>query len=94
MNVTADPRNAQWTLIPTSDEFGSYQITQYGGYRDPSLAGFFYPNQSGLAILSATTVPSGGNPISTAGLYLEECQVNGDRTGAKLLVVRKWHFIR
>ena len=90
MNVTADPRNAQWTIIPTSDEFGTYQITGYGGYRDPSLTGLFYPNQSGLFILNATTVPSGAGPISTSGLYIEQCQVNGNRTGAKLVVVREY----
>ena len=89
MNLTAEPNNVQWTVIPTSDEFGAYQITQYGGYRDPSLIGLFYPNQSGLVILNATTTPNGEDPISTAGLYLADCSNDGNRTAAKLLVVRE-----
>lgn len=89
MNVTADPNNVKWTSIPSSDEFGSYQISDFGGYRDPSLVGLYSLNQSGLVILDATTTPNGG-PISTAGLYIAQCQNNDNRTGAKLLVVREF----
>ena len=89
MNVTADPNNVKWTSIPSSDEFGSYQISDFGGYRDLSLAGLYSLNQSGLVILDATTTPNGG-PISTAGLYIAQCQNNDNRTGAKVLVVREF----
>ena len=90
LSLTADPNNARWTVVPTSDEFGSYQISDYGGYRDPSLTGLFYPNQSGLVILNATTAPNGENPISTAGLYIAQCSNGGNRTGSKLLVIREY----
>ena|SRR6218665_388765 len=90
MNLRADPNRVKWTIIPTSDEFDSYPITQYGGYKDPSLAGLFYPNQSGLFILNSTTRPNGQDLISTAGLYIADCEYDGNRTGAKLVVVRKY----
>jgi len=89
MNLTADPFIVRWTAIPTSDEFGSYQISDYGGYRDPSLTELFSLNKSGLVILDAITVPNGEGPISSSGLYLAQCENNEDRTGAKLLVVRE-----
>src|SRR6218665_685081 len=89
MNLAADPNSARWTIIPTSDEFGSYPISDYGGYRDHSLTGLFTLNQMGLVILNATTVPNGEGPISTSGLYLAQCENNAKRTGAKLLVVRE-----
>ena len=90
MNLTADPSNVQWTVIPTSNEFGTYQISGYGGYRNPSLGGLYDLNQSGLVILNATTTPNGEDPISTAGLYLTQCSNYGNRTAAKLLVVREY----
>ena len=89
MNLTPDSNNVRWTIIPTSDEFGSYPISDYGGYRDPSLTGLFYLNESGLVILNATTAPNGEGPISTSGLYIAQCENNDNKTGAKLLVVRE-----
>ena len=88
MSLTADPNNVKWNIIPSSDEFGSYQISDYDGERDPSLAGLFDPDQSGLLIFNATTAPNGEGPISTSGLYIAQCSNNGNRTAAKLLVVR------
>src|SRR6218665_1428352 len=90
MDLRADPNRVKWTIISTSDEFDSYQITQYGGYKDPSLDDLFYPNQSGLFILNSTTTPNRQGPISTAGLYIADCEYDGNRTGAKLVVVRKY----
>ena len=90
LNLTADPSIVRWTIIPSSDEFGSYTISDYGGYRDSSLTGLFSPNKSGLVILDAITAPNGEGPISSSGLYLAQCENNEDRTGAKLLVVREW----
>ena len=58
MNQTADPNNAKWSIIPTSDEFGYYVIWEYGVYGDPPLNGLYYINQSGLVILDATTTPN------------------------------------
>lgn len=89
MNLTADPRIVKWTGIPTSDEFGTYIIQDKNGTRDSSLTGLFYPNQSGLVILRATTSPDSGGTISTSGLYIAQCPVNGNQYGAKLLVVRE-----
>ena len=89
MNQTANPNNAKWSIIPTSDEFGSYVIWEYGVYGDPPLTGLYYINQSGLVILDATTTPN-GQPISSAGLYIAQCANNENRTGAKLVVVRKY----
>src|SRR6218665_34927 len=90
LNLTANTRNVRWTVIPTSDEFGSYTIQDYGGNRDPSLAGLFITNNSGLVILDATTIPDGADPISTSGLYLADCENDGNRKGAKLVVVREY----
>ena|SRR6218665_3620866 len=89
MSLTDDPNNVQWTMKPSSDELDTFTISNYGGYRDPTLTGLFYPNQSGLVILNATTVPNGEGPISTSGLYIAQCDNDGMRTGAKLIVVRK-----
>jgi len=89
MNLAADPTDVRWTIIPTSDEFGSYTISDYGGQRDSSLSGLFYPDQSGLVILNATIFPNGEDPISTSGLYIADRETSGNRKGAKLLVVRK-----
>jgi len=88
MGLTADPNNVKWTIIPSSDEFGSYTISDYDGYRDLSLVGLFYPDQNGLLILNAATAPNGEGPISTSGLYIAQCSNDGNRTAAKLLVVR------
>ena len=88
MNYTADPNNVKWTIYPTSDEFGNYTISGSGGFRDSSLAPLFYLNQSGLVVLNATIVPDRG-PIATAGLYIAQCSNDGNRIGAKLLVVRE-----
>lgn len=93
MNLTADPNDVKWTIIPTSDEFGTYTISDYGGQMELSLTELFYPNQSGLIIINATTTPHGEDPISTAGLYLADCSGGRGRTAAKLLVVREY-FIR
>ena len=87
MHLTATKLN--WTIIPTNDQFGSYPISNYSGYRDPSLTGLFYLNQSGLVILNATTSPNDEGPISTSGLYIADCGNIDSRTGSKFLVVRK-----
>ncbi len=92
MTLRADTNDAMWTVNPTSHEPDSYPIWGYGGQRDPSLTGLFYPNQSGLVILNATTAPNGEGPISTAGLYIAQCSNDGKRTGAKLLVVREFNY--
>src|SRR6218665_530564 len=89
MNLVADPNDVRGTIIPTTDEFGSYQISDYDGYRDASLTGLFYLNESGLVIINATTSPNDEGPISTSGLYIVDLKTNGNRTGAKLLVVRE-----
>src|SRR6218665_1884400 len=89
MNLAADPNDVRWTIIPTSDEFGSYTISDYGGQRDSSLSGLFYPDQNGVVILNATIFPNGEDPISTSGLYIADRETSGNRRGAKLLVVRK-----
>src|SRR6218665_525842 len=88
MSLIADPNNVKWAIIPSSDEFGSYTILDYDGYRDRSLAGLFYLDQGGLLILNATTAPNGEGPISTSGLYIAQCSNDGNRKGVKLLVVR------
>lgn len=90
MDLSADPNTVRWMIIPTSDEFSSYIISNYGGYREPTLTGLFYTNQSGLVILNSTTTPDSEDPISTSGLYIADCENNSNRTGAKLLVVREY----
>ena len=89
MNLTADPNNVKWTFKSTSDEMDTFTISNFGGYRDPSLTGLLYLNQSGLVILKATTTDY-GNPTSTSGLYIAQCP-NNIRTGVKLLVVREYN---
>src|SRR6218665_2207562 len=89
INLYIDPQNVTWKVIPTSDELSSYTIITYGGSRDPTLTGLYDVNQTGLIIKEATTVEY-ENPISTAGLYIGQCANNPNRTGAKLLVVRKF----
>src|SRR6218665_3349 len=90
MTLRADTNDVMWTVNPTSDEPNSYPIWGYGGQRDPSLAGLFHPNQSGLVILNATIAPNEQGPISTAGLYIGECSNSRSRTAAKLVVVREY----
>ena len=90
MNLKGGPTGVSLKIKPTSDELGTYTISDYGGYRDSILTGLFYLNHSGLVILNATTTEYGG-PISTAGLYLAQCENDDVRRGAKLLVVRKYN---
>ena len=92
MSLTADPNNVKWTIKSTSAELDTFTISNYGGYRDPTLTGLFYLNQSGLVILNATTTPNGEGPFSTSGLYIAQCENNVNRTGVKLLVVRKYDY--
>ena len=87
MNLTGGPIGVSWKIKPNSDELSTYTISNYSGYRDPTLSGLFYLNQSGLVILNATTTDYGG-PISTTGLYYTQCESDGIMTGAKLLVIR------
>jgi len=74
-------------LKSTSNELDTYTISNFGGYKDPTLTGLYDVNQTGLIIKNATT---NGNPIATAGLYIGQCANNPNRTGAKLLIVRKF----
>ena len=90
LSLVADTRIVKWQVIPTSDEFGTYTIQDYGGNRDPTLSGLYYTNNSGVVVLDATTIPNGADPISTSGLYLADCESNGNRGGAKLVVVREY----
>jgi len=93
MDLYINPQNVSWKVKSTSDELSTYNIINYGGSRDPSLAGLYDVNQTGLIIKDATTTDGNGNPIATAGLYYAQCTNNPDRIGAKLLVVRKFfHF--
>ena len=85
-NLSTDPNNVKWTVKPTSDELDTFTISNFGGYRDPTLTALYDVNQTGLIVKDATT---NGNPIATAGLYIGQCANNPNKTGAKLLVVRK-----
>src|SRR5688572_31717433 len=87
MNLSTDPNNVKWSVRSTEDEITTYPISNFNGYRNPALTGFYDINQTGLIIKNATI---SGNPISTAGLYIGQCVNNTNRTGAKLLVVRKF----
>jgi len=91
MNLYINPQNVSWKVKSTSDELEIYNIINYGGYRDPTLTGLYDVNQTGLIIKNAT---KNGNPISTAGLYIGQCANNPNRTGAKLVVVRKYISFR
>ena len=87
MNLSTDPNNVKWTVRSTQDELSTYTISNFNGYRNPALTGLYDVNQTGLIIKDATT---NGNPISTAGLYIGQCVNNTNKTGAKLLVIRKF----
>ena len=91
MDLYINPQNVTWKVTPTSDELSSYTIISPDGSRDPSLSRLYDVNQTGLIIKDATTAED-GNPISTAGLYIGQCNNNPNKTGAKLLVVRKFFF--
>ena len=86
-NLSTGPNNVKWTVKPTSDELNTYTISDFGGSRNPAFTGLYDVNKAGLIIKNATT---NGNPISTAGLYIGQCANNPNRTGAKLLVIRKF----
>src|SRR6218665_2277174 len=88
MNLYININNVKWTVKPTSDELETYTIINYGGSSDPTLTGLYDVYHGGLIIKDATT---NGFPISTAGLYIGQCANNPNRTGAKLLVVRKFY---
>ena len=89
MNLSTDANNVKWTVKPTSNELDTLTISNFGGYRDSTLSGLYDVNQTGLIIKDATTTED-GNPISSAGLYIGQCANNPNKTGAKLLVVRKF----
>src|SRR6218665_476130 len=87
MNLTAIPCAVTLSVIPITDELSTYQIVGADCTENPTLANLYYVNGSGLTIRNATTTEN-GQPISTAGLYIAECN-GGNRTGQKLVVVRK-----
>ena len=89
MNMSSDPNNVKYTVTPTSDELTRYIIRDFDGSGDATVTGLYDVTPTGLNIKTATTA---GNPISTAGLYIGQCANNPNRTGAKLLVVRKFIF--
>jgi len=84
LNLYINPQNVTWKVTPTSDELSSYTISGPGA--DPSVNGLYAVNQTGLIIKDATT---SGNPIATSGIYIGQCVNNPNKTGAKLVVVRK-----
>ena len=89
MNVTASPCGVTLSVVPTSDEFGGDDIIGPDCLVDSTLVGLYAVNESGLIILNSTTTEN-GQPISTSGLYIANCNDNsGNRTGAKLVVIRK-----
>ena|SRR6218665_834441 len=88
MNVTTSFCTVTWSVIPTSDELGPYLITNADCTVAPSLDALYYVNRSGLIIRNSTTTEN-GHLITTAGLYTAECAGSGNKTGAKLVVVRK-----
>lgn len=87
MNLYVNPQNVSWKVRSTSDELSNYDIVYYGGAINSEYANLYDVNQTGLIIKSATTR---GNPRATAGLYIGQCANNSNKTGAKLLVVRKF----
>ena len=89
MGLSTNPQNVSWKVKPTSNETDTYTIINYDGSRDPMLTGLYDVNQTGLIIKESNTVEY-TNPISTAGLYIGQCANNPNKTGAKLLVVRKF----
>ena len=88
MNLPVDPNITWWAIIPTSNESKMIEISYYGGWRNPTLTGLFYLNQSGLVILNATTSPNDEGPLSTSGLYYVKCSTSENNPAVKLLVVR------
>lgn len=93
INLYNDPQRVSWRVYPTSDELDPSTIIDYGGVRNPTLTGLYDVNQTGLIVKDATTkATEDGNirVISTAGLYVGQCANNTNKTGAKLLVVRKF----
>lgn len=91
MNVNSSSCIITLWLTPTSDESGPYPITQSNCEVDSAVNNLYYVNRTSLVILNSTTVedPDNGFAISTAGIYEAQCQNNGNKTGAKLVVVRK-----
>ena len=87
MCLSTDPQSVKWSVLPTSDELDLHTIVDVGYNKNPSFAQLYDVYQTGLVIKKATTM---GDPISTAGLYVGQCANNEERTGAKLLVVRKF----
>ena len=91
MNLYINPQNVSWKFKSTSNELDTYTIISPGGNNEyPEL---YNVTQTGLVIKNATTTDGNGNPISTAGLYYAQCTNNPNRTGAKLLVVRKFFYL-
>lgn len=91
MIVTNDLCAVKFSVVPTSNELGPYQITGSDCTVNTNLANLYYVNQSGLIIRNSTATDD-KQPISTSGLYIADCgsnDNNGNRSGAKLVVVRK-----
>ena len=88
IDLSTDPQRVTWRVLPSSDESSGLQnVIGVGCNKNPSFAQLYDAYQTGLVIKNATTV---GNPISTAGLYVGQCGNHPERSGAKLLVVRKF----
>ena len=89
MNVTGISCAVTLSVVSTTEEFHLRKIFGSDCTEDSTLANlYYYVNGSGLTIRNATTTEN-GQPISTAGLYIAECN-DGSRTGQKLVVVRKY----
>ena len=88
MNVTGISCAVTLSVVSTTQEFSLRKIIAADCTEDPTLANLYCVNGSGIIIRNATTTAN-GQPISTAGLYLAQCD-DGSRTGQKLVVVRKY----
>jgi len=88
MIQTNDLCAAKFSVYSTTDEPFPRQITGSDCTVDSNLGALYYVNRSGLIIRNSTTTEN-GEPISTAGLYMADCNYYENKTGAKLLVIRK-----
>lgn len=84
INVTASPCGVNLAVFSTTNEPYPQRIIGPDCSVDPTLSDLYYVNRSGLIVLDSTTTEN-GQPISTAGLYMADC--NGNKRGAKLLVI-------
>lgn len=78
-----------WTVKPTTDELGTYTITNYNNVVAPAYTNLFGVDSSSLIVKTAQGAATISTNLSTAGLYI--ILINGSTTkfGAKLTVVRK-----